>query len=112
MLTEAALKPQYVDMVFLYSNPLIKKPSSRSRPIYEPINEQPLNFEDEYRKIRDVIKKHSIEFSFIKYNATSTNLYHIITNQTKILHITCHGGYAETNGKSKLIFEDRDDIGV
>ena len=83
-------------MVFLYSNPLVKRPSSKKFPIYHPVDEQPLNFEDEYRKIRDVIKKHGIEFSFIKYNATQTNLYHIITNQTKILHITCHGNYTET----------------
>ncbi len=111
MLTEAPLKPQYVDMVFLYSNPLVKKPASKIFPIYDPIEEQPLNFEDEYRKIRDVIKKHSIEFSFIKYNATSKNLYEI-TNQTKILHITCHGGYTETKDESKLVFEDPDDIGI
>jgi hypothetical protein len=42
-------------MVFLYSNPLVKKPSSKKNPYYHPVDEQPLNFKDEYRKIRDVI---------------------------------------------------------
>jgi tRNA(Ile)-lysidine synthase TilS/MesJ len=59
-------------MVFLYSNPLIEKPSTsiKKYAVYNPVRDQPLNTDEEYRRIRDVIKKHSIEFSFIRFNAT------------------------------------------
>ena len=82
---------KYIDFAFLYSSPLVTLPPGNPNP--KPVEDPPLGFELEYKKIKDIIRKHGIEFLISKHHATYKQLSEIISARARILHISCHGTY-------------------
>jgi hypothetical protein len=87
------LDMKLIDLAFLYSFPLISRvvPGKGAIPVEDP----PLSIDKEYRDIKEIAKRHGLEFFMSKEHATYKSLGETINNRARIIHMTCHGIYQE-----------------
>jgi hypothetical protein len=89
---------RFIDLAFLYAFPLIVRDVPGKGP--KPIEDPPLMIDTEYNEIKEIVKSHGIEFFMTKEHATLKNLYEMISNRARIIHLTCHGSYNEEKNTS------------
>lgn len=103
-------KYEKIDMLILYSDPLVKIKTikTRNNQIRKEINPTPENvdFRAEIKILKDMLESLNLDIKISIEVATMKNLQQAFLRNPKILHIICHGTYSDNN--FSLNFEQMD----
>jgi len=90
-------------MAFMFADPIIKEDKRRSGEMIETF--MPLDLEKEYLDIKESICNEDKKFSIKKVAINSRSLSDTLTDNPKIIHISCHGDYDKESDSYYLAFE-------
>lgn len=86
-----------IDMVFMFADPLVVDHNGKMLEYVIP-----LDLDNEYSNIANNLYLTGKEFRLQKRAMTLDSLTDVITNNPKILHISCHGSYDLKDGKKEF----------
>ena len=93
------------DLIYLYASPIFK--GDKNQPYYKKIS-----YREEIEQILTIMKKKNKEFKCLFQCANENNLTKVFEfMETKILHISSHGGFDSTTWKYSLIAENAENCG-
>jgi hypothetical protein len=78
-------------MAFMFADPIIKEDKNRPGKMIE--THMPLDLEKEYLDIKESICDEDKKFTIKKVAINSRSLSDTLTDNPKIIHISCHGDY-------------------
>jgi hypothetical protein len=89
-------------MAFMFADPIIKEDRKKGKMVE---TFMPLDLEKEYLDIKDSICSIGKKFSIKKVAINSRSLQDTLTDNPKIMHISCHGDFDMKEKKYYLAFE-------
>ena len=97
------VKKSKYDMAFMFADPIIKEDKKKQGEMIE--TWMPLDLEKEYMDIKESIHNEEKAFSIKKVAINSRSLADTLTDNPKIIHISCHGDYDRKSDSYYLAFE-------
>lgn len=105
--SELKSKEQELDMVFLFADPLVVNNMGKTQEYIIP-----LDLDTEYNNIVNNLYRTGKEFRLKRMPFSVDSLQDIMLNSPKILHISCHGSFKETEKGKKFFISIEDKNGI
>jgi basic membrane lipoprotein Med (substrate-binding protein (PBP1-ABC) superfamily) len=90
-------------MAYLYADPIVKK-NNLTKELEAA--DQPLDLNVEYSDIIKNLKDIGKQFTIVRESANVESIQRIISQNPKVIHISCHGDYDKDTQKFYLAIED------